>query len=415
MKTIKNLLSIEMVRQNTVFFIGMLIVSALNYAFHPLISRLVGVSDFGEVQFIVSSFLLLAIGANLFNLTIVNLYKHSNKSGKENVLTAALGVNIKISIMILTLGLLVSWPLGNLFNFSNPFLFFMIPLAWAVHLWANLYVAVFRAYSDFYKTSIVNIVISGSKLVLAGLLAYFGYEVFGVVAGMVLAGLIAALVGFLLHKERFKGTNRNIKLVKGPDDWRLVRFIALMSTSSILLLSLDTIIAKAKLNPIDAGLYSGIASVARIIFFLTVSFGVVLYSSLNSKVTKSEGMKKLRVSLLLFAVIATPALLLIWLFPTELLRLVLGDQYTVFAGSLPTLAISLYLVSASAMLINFLTAVRHYKATVSNGLAIAVGLILLVSVGSNVDSLVRAMYISSSTLFIVNIYEVWRWRQQSSG
>jgi O-antigen/teichoic acid export membrane protein len=50
---IQNLLKIDLVRHNLIFFVGTLAIAVFNYLYYPIVGRLVTVSDFGEIQEII--------------------------------------------------------------------------------------------------------------------------------------------------------------------------------------------------------------------------------------------------------------------------------------------------------------------------------------------------------------------------
>jgi O-antigen/teichoic acid export membrane protein len=52
----RQLRSSDFLRQNAILFVGSLAVSVLNYAYYPVLGRLLKVEEFGEVQVLISLF-----------------------------------------------------------------------------------------------------------------------------------------------------------------------------------------------------------------------------------------------------------------------------------------------------------------------------------------------------------------------
>ena len=68
----------DFLRHNLIFFIGSIIVAVLNYLYHPIMSRMLSVEDFGEVQVLFSILGLVAVPLGIFNIIALNLYTNNN-------------------------------------------------------------------------------------------------------------------------------------------------------------------------------------------------------------------------------------------------------------------------------------------------------------------------------------------------
>src|SRR5687768_6360387 len=70
-------------RHNAIFFFGSVAVGAINYAYYPILGRMMDPTAFGELQVLVSLFLQFTIFLNVLGMITINIvtnYKDSEKA-----------------------------------------------------------------------------------------------------------------------------------------------------------------------------------------------------------------------------------------------------------------------------------------------------------------------------------------------
>ncbi len=150
------------------------------------------------------------------------------------------------------------------------------------------------------------------------------------------------------------------------------------------LYSIDIIVVKHYFDAHTAGLYAGVATVARIIFFLTGSISQVLIPSVKLGNSPQQNIQVLRKSTLLLVAIGGAALAVFWLVPGLIMRTLMGNEYAEYAWLLPRLSLVIFIVSVVNLFILYYMALRQYAIgfIAIIGLAVTCGL-----VGMNHDSL----------------------------
>jgi len=110
----------------------------------------------------------------------------------------------------------------------------------------------------------------------------------------------------------------------------------------------------------QAGFYSGIATIARIIFFITASVAGVLISHIKIENPDKENKKTLKKSLFLVGGLGGVALLTFLVFPDIVIKVLIGQRYLEYANLLPRLSLLLFLVSVINVFFFYYLALRKY-------------------------------------------------------
>ena len=336
----------DFVRHNVVFFIGSTAVSILNYLYHPVLSRMMSVEDFGETQALFSLVSLAAIPIGVFNVVALNLYANGHTAQDTPVRDTSLFLAYLTGVSTLLILCLSPWLTQEL----------KITSAWNIIFVAGIVLltgagifgrAHLQAQRDFIRTSLINLFISGGKLLCAVALVLLGYASMGAIAALFLATLATLLFTHRLVRDSM-AFPCTIRLRLSPELRRELRFgfLVLCGTGTTAFFSTaDVTIAKYLFSPEIAGLYAGVSIVARILFFATGSVAGVLLAHVTLATPEAKNVRLLTHALLITTFIAGPGLLILIFAPRTALGLLLGTEYAGVAYLLPILALHTYTIS----------------------------------------------------------------------
>ena len=345
---------------------------ALNYLYYPVLARLVGPAEFGEVQTLVSLFLQLNIFLTVLSLVIVNIVTHAADEQQRNTLVLEFEkLALIVAGVLLMLSFLFRSPLQHFLQFESSWPFVLLALAIVVTVPFMLRGGMLRGKQKFGLVSAGNIIGAGAKIVFSALLVVLGLGTAGAVGGIVLAQIAAcAFVAWwafrlgLRAPEGKRGRLPSLRLLK--PELRFGLFVLVGSLAITLQYSLDVIVIKHYFDAHTAGLYAAIASVARIIFFLTASIPQVLISSvrMHGEAAKSNT-QLLRRSLLLLSGLSLPVLALMAAAPAWTVGTLMGEAYQAWAPLLPRLGLAIFIVSVLNLVVSFHLALRRYGIAVA--------------------------------------------------
>jgi O-antigen/teichoic acid export membrane protein len=366
MNALHSMRSSQLLRHNAVFLAGSLAVGALNYLYYPVIGRMVEPGTFGEIQTLVSLFLQLGVFLTVLGTVIVNIVANYDQAKRNEFVFEFEKLAMLGGLAILIVSLIFARQLQSALNFESPLPFAILALAVLASVPFYIRGAYLRGRQSFGKVSAGNIVTAGAKLVLSAVLVAAGLGTIGAIGGILLAQILACVLVMwwaykagLLSAGARKFRPPNLKLL--APELRFGGVVLAASLAITLQYSIDIVLIKYYFDAETAGLYAGVAAVARILFFLTASIAQVLISKvkMNDSAVHSENI--LHKSLLMLTVISLPVLVCTVLLPEQTIRLLMGNTYVALSGLLPMLSISVFLVAVINLIAAYALALRRFS------------------------------------------------------
>lgn len=383
--------SSDFLRNNAIVFAGSIAISVINYLYYPVLGRLLDPAEFGEVQTLVSLFAQIAIFLSVLGLLTVNIVaNHGDKPEAQKTLLELEKFALIISVAGLALAVAGGPFLQNFFNFSSLLPFIGLALAIVVSVPSTFRTAYLRGKQRFGWNSISGLVGAGAKLLLSALFIVMGFGTTGAIAGLVVAQLLTFVYSAAKAKQAGFGPRLSTNFFSKPDmrllrpEFKYAGLVLMGSLAITALYSIDIVYVKHHFDAHTAGLYAGIATVARIIFFLTGSIALVLLPTVKLSNTIQQNRQSLQKSLYLLIGIGGPALAVFWFLPELVVRLLMGRQYLEYASLLPWLSLVIFIVSVLNLFVLYYMALRRYAI---GFIAIAGLLITCVLVGVHHDTL----------------------------
>jgi O-antigen/teichoic acid export membrane protein len=393
-------------RQNTVFFIGSLVVSGLNYLYYPVLGRLLPIESFGETQVLISFYTQITIFLSVLTLVAINVVVNEQDSKVANTTVSELerlatyaGIGVLLIITLLAI------PLQYMFKFESFWPFIVIGLVFVVSIPLSFRTAYLRGKSDFFATSLQGIIGSASKIIVAAVLVFIGLKTAGAVGGILAAQLIALVYAmYKAHSLGFVKTETTSKKI----NWAVIKPLApyaglvlVVSLLTTLQYSLDVSIIKYLFSAEVAGQYAGISTIARIIFFLTGSFAVVLLSAVKTTQSPETNYKLLLRSLGITMGLGGVTTLIFCLLPTEVTHLLFGTRYDVFAHVLPQLSIAMLAMSLVMLIANYHIALRHNLVVVFVAIGAIITYCMIFAQHASVEEVVNGVFVGSISMLIL--------------
>lgn len=334
------------VRNSIILFSGTMVMNVINYAFHFSLGRIVDAEVYGAVQSLIALLAIVSVPAAALSM-IATKYGAIAKARKDH----ASGYDLfsYLNKRIIKYG----WPFVVGGFFLTPFVksFLQIEDTVAVSLlWAlvaltffsSASVGVLTGWQRFGAVNTTNITGAFVKLLLGIGLAWLGFGLDGVMFGMVLAGIIGYFISvrglrFLAHNSQKDIPAGQIKKTQEPFDFSSVRgyvATAFLGTLGLVALgNIDIVLAKHSLTPEEAGAYSALAIVAKVIFFVTGTMSMVLFAMSSESVEKNKSSATRQnfsvfwLALLLTSLTVALAVALYFLAPDFVMGIFFRDKY----------------------------------------------------------------------------------------
>ena len=393
----------QFLRHNAIFFTGALVVGGLNYVYYPVLGRLLPPSAFGEVQTLVSLFLQLTIFLNVLGMVTVTIVANArNTRAAQRTILDFEKAAVLISVGLLLLATLVSPWLKHFLQFDSGAPFVALGASLVASVPFTFRTAYLRGQQRFTAVSLANILAAGAKLVFSVVFVLAGLATFGAMLGLVGAQLFA--LGYAAYWARRIGL---VKLsfkeyfLQWPSLKRLrpeLKYAGLVLAVSLaitLQYSVDILFVKHYFDPHVAGLYAGIAAVARIIFFVTASIAQVMLPSVKLVHTPAQNRALLFKSGILLVGVGAPVWLACVAAPDLVVRVLMGNGYVPYAHLLPVLATAVFIISVLNLIMAYFTALHKHVVAIVGIMGSAVTFCLMLSWHNSLEAVVDSMFLGS--------------------
>jgi len=408
---IKRVLKDDFLKNNIVFFVGSMAVAVLNYLYHPILGRMMSVGDFGEAQSLISLFMQLSIFAGVFNIITINITaNYEEGEERDNIISALRKIAFCITGALFFIIVGASTLLEDFFNFSSFYPFISLAFLLLLGVSFTFRRAFLQGISNFKAVSWAGIIFSACRLGFAVLLVYLGLRSLGAISGLLIAQAVA--LSYVYFKTK-KILNLSVfakdsisEVIK--KEYRYAALIFLSTSAITFLYTADVLMVKHWFSPEEAGLYSGIATIARIIFFATGSVSGVLLSAVKIKNAPGENRLILKKGLILISLIAGGGLLIFSVFSEMIINIMIGSRYVVLAPLLTELSLLLAMVSLTNLLFFYFLALRRsiiFSASIAGPSAI---LVLSFFRHGSLEEIVHNFLLGSGIVLLVLFYGIFK-------
>jgi len=409
----------ELLRYNLIFFVGTMCIAAFNYLYYPVLGRIVSVPDFGEIQAVISVFMQLGIVLTAFGYVITNIVSNTKSPKESNRIILHLEqLMLVASIAALPVLIYFSYIFRDSFKLHSIFPIFLIGLLIIINIPATSRTYILQGQRRLKEVSVSGVIYAAGKLVLSvGLIYVLTNDIVAAVLGYLVAQIATLLylqvrigreyvpLGRTLNISHIRSLESSQKLLIHKELTYGLVILVIMSGLT-LIYSSDTILARLFFDPHTLGLYSGVSSVARIIFFITASVAGVLIASVKMRATSAENKKVLLRSLAIIFAVGGFVAVLFSVMPDFFIALLVGPDYVSAARWLPLLSLVMLLCSFNNLLAIYQIALRRYKTVISILVGVLILIVGLILFHSTVDQFIGVLLTANLSVFVLLSIEI---------
>lgn len=318
-QTIRTLIKNQVISGSVIIIVGGVVANSVNFLFNLFMARNLSVPDYGILSSMVSLITMFTIPASAITPTVVRFGATYFAKGQLDMVR---GLYIKILKFTLVIGaavllgfLVFNQQIGGFFRIQDQFLIILAGIIVFFSLIGAANLALLQAKLLFMFISIMNTVSNLLKLLVGVGLVLLGYQVNGALLGFAAAYLTPYFISFIPFRFLFKRSIKSppissLELVKygGPSA------LALFGLSSFI--TTDIILVKHFFDPHEAGLYSGLSLIGRVIYFLTAPIAMVMFPIIVQRHTREEDYSNIfKLALALVLIPSVSATLFYFIFP----------------------------------------------------------------------------------------------------
>ena len=315
-------------------------------------AKTLGPEDYGVLAVLMSLFYFIGMPSEIIQTT-VSRYSTKFKARKEYGKIKRILIDFMFNGFFISLAIfIVAMPLFYWYSKFVDVSFSLVVLM-ALIIFPSFLAPVSRGILQGMKkfNSLgINMVIEASvKLIVALLLVYFGFRVYGAVIGTLIGATIALIISFL-PLGRIIRTGKEEKKIPHILSYSSSIFYAMIVIMFIQ--SIDIILAKRFFSSTVAGQYAAASLVGKMIFLCTLSISKVLLPISSEKYENGENSFRAFIkSFFVIALLCTGATLVIIGFQDILISVIFSSEYFGIKNILLNLCLAFSFISLSNLIL----------------------------------------------------------------
>nr|WP_315254876.1 oligosaccharide flippase family protein [uncultured Flavobacterium sp.] len=414
MKTISisNFPSIKQIRVEQYFMLTMLMVNVGNYIYNLMLGRILGPAAFADAALLITFLLVLSFLGMTFQIVTSKyavLFEDQKKILFIKIITRTA---FFCGLLIGTLIIVFSKTIQAIFNTETSEMFvifgFGVLLYFLLSINRGLYQGnngLYEGNNGLYKMALTYQTEMISRLVITILTVLFLPNIptsISVALGIFISfvfGLFPFQKNILKSKNIIKYDEINAKSI-----FAFFALTAFYGLSQIIINNSDILLVKHYLNNEEAGLYSSLALIGRVVYFFAWMFVMLLLPKVIQ--CKKEGKNTQPIFMHYVFYIASLSALIIavtYLFPEMIVQLMFGDEYIAIAPLLwkYALATSIFAV-ANIFAYYFLSIDKYFPVIVSAVLGLT-QIVLIVLFHNSLNQVVEMQIIAMLLLLFFQL------------
>ena len=316
-------------KSSIIVFAGTMTANIASYAYHLLMGRMLGPSGYGELSSLLSILYIftvpLIVGQTVM-VKYISAIKATGSLGQAKSLFIKTSTLVAIAGIIILPGIYILSPVITSFlHLPSTGLFVEVYVLFVITLLSVIASSMLQGYQLFTWFSILSALAVIAKVVLSVPFVRFG------VPGVLWASVIAAALLYLVYYipiQFLLKAKKSPTLINKKDafGYALPTFLVILGITS--LYSTDVILVRHFFTAKEAGLYSALAILGKIIFYASSAISLVMFPVISERTVKKQPTKQLiLVSLTGVGVVSALLCALYFIFPSLIVKLLFGNAY----------------------------------------------------------------------------------------
>lgn len=341
--------------------------SFLNYLVHPILTRHLSISAYGDFQALLSFTMILSVLSAVINTTLtkeISVLAAIHPEEIEALRRRAAKRFFLFGLAVFALVVIFINPLNHLFKISESTILIIASLNFLYIFPSVVNTAVLSGKQDFFALALNGLLGAFSRLIF--IIIFVVIIPIGLVGASWAIGL-AGIASYILSIYQIK----RLKLPVSPIDfkaslskfWRYSFMVLWFMIITQFFYNFDMLLVKSFFSPEQAGLYGALLTIGRIIFFVGGAVPLVMFPVIaNLKEDKSlRPYIVLGKSVLLLAVLAIPAYLIISIWPAFIIKVIVGSKYLSLVPYLPAFSLVMLAFTLLTILSNYFLALSSRR------------------------------------------------------
>lgn len=344
----------SLAKNSGIVFAGTMVGNVIAYLYHLFIGRILGPTAYGELAALLSFLYILNAPTSVLQ-TILTKFFSILKARRSLGQAKYLWVTVTKKVLLYeAIGMVLVLPtlpfLASFLHLNSWYYLLFLYFIFATTLIVFVNISTLQGLQNFVATGIVPTVGGFLRLLFGVLAAPFG------VGSVLLSNIASNILGYgaygpsLMTLLKTKSEKISLKELR-VGEFSVPALVAVLSITA--LFSQDVLLVKHFFSAYEAGIYSSLSILGKIIFFASYSIGTVMYPVVSERT--EQGVKSGRVVALglgTVALISFGIAVVFFVFPSFVVRALYGTSYIDAALHLGQFGIFMSFFSLSYLLTN---------------------------------------------------------------
>jgi O-antigen/teichoic acid export membrane protein len=394
----------DLAKGSALVFAGTMVSNVCAYLYHLFMGRILGPVGYGTLSSLISLLYIFSVPTMVLSTVLAKYFSQCKALDRNAQAKYLFDRSLKLLSICLIIGfgviLILAPIISSFIHLTNWQLMIWVYLTFAVSALTIINMSLLQVNQIFFWYSLLAALVTILKLILSVPAAHVS------IYAVVVAGFIAVLIGYALYfypvkfimkikEQKFTVSKKDALLFSIPT---LLVYLSLTS-----IYSLDVVLAKHFLISSEAGIYSALSILGKIIFYGSSAIALVCFPVISGRMAKKQNILKIALSAVLgvfsvSVVISTGY----FIFPKLITNMLFGSAYNKAIGNLGGMGVFLSLYSLSYVMIIISLAINKTKIWIFPTLAAILQIALIYLFHSRISDIIN-VNIAVCGLLVVSV------------
>ena len=386
------------------FMLAILIVNVGNYLYNLLLGRFLGPEAFADAALLITLLLVLSFIGMTFQIVVTKYVVELQADLKILFVKKAFFWSFFLGTLLGLVIFFSSQELHLMLKTSSPLVFKWLAIGIPFYFLMSINRGVFQGEHNMHYLGFTYFTEMLTRLIITFALLYFAsaYHSSLVVA---VAIFISFLVGLFPVNKIFFNIRNTFDLTL-PQKQILNFFLltAFYEFTLIIINNSDILLVKSYFNNFEAGLYSSLALIGRVVYFVTWMFVMILLPKVIEAAKNGENTKPILFkNLIMIGGLSSTIVFGTFLFPELAVKVLFGDAFIDIAPLLWKYALATAFFALANLFAYYFLSLNKYFPVMLSAIFGMLQIFLIVKFHQTLDQVVMMQIIAMSTLLISQI------------
>lgn len=399
---IRKLSGHSVVRGGVAVMAGSMVANILAYLYHVVVGRILGPAAYGELAALLSLFTLLSVPSSVVQTILTKFFSVLRVGNKPGEVKTLFVFSIQIIVVVALIGLCLVWisvgTVASFLHISSRANFYWLYFSFALYFIGIVPQSMLQSHKFFVSQSILTMIGMSVRLAFAIAAAPFG--VTATLASNIIAN-ITTLFGYAVPLKflfRQKQTRLSIPS-KRTFGYSVPTLLTTMAVAA--LYNQDVLLVKHFFPSTEAGIYSSLSVLGKVIFYASSAITYVLFPVIAERKELKQGHARLaKATLLSVGALSASMTVVYFLFPALVVRLLYGPSYDTAIPYVGIFGVFISFFSLDNILISICLAAEKILVWFIAGTAALSQLVVLWFFHTSIQMVIVANIAVSSMLFV---------------